>query len=88
MTLVNRGSRVAEFDTCPTYRQLLHVGQQVVSGDWQLNCSDVPVLDPAQPVRFAMRLAVPADTPAGRATLSWGLGLSSAFDIKTVTVTK
>ncbi len=86
VTLTNKGEHPVQFDTCPTYWQLFEVGQHDVSGVWRLNCSEVPVLEPNQPARFAMRLPIPAEAPARRALLSWGLELSSAFNIEWVTV--
>lgn len=88
VALTNAGPRPVEFATCPTYQQVLQRGQQVVTGDWRLNCGAVPVLEPKDRVRFAMRLPVPADMPARRALLTWILEGSSAFGLRPVTVIK
>jgi hypothetical protein len=61
---------------CPSYTEkLLPTGSAAtVTQRYLLNCDPVGVLEGGQSRTFQMELAVPADTPVGKATLIWQLG--------------
>ncbi len=61
---------------CPSYTQrlILPGSTRTIETHFALNCAAVGVLEPQEPVSFAMRLAIPPDAPPGEATLVWQLG--------------
>jgi len=67
--LANAGSAEVTLDPCPAYTEVL--GRFV--GDYQLDCDTVSAIPAGGTVRFAMRLDVGANAPAGLMKLWWGL---------------
>jgi hypothetical protein len=66
VTVLNAFDRPIRLDRCPTYLQ--QFGEQA---QWlRLNCA-ITAFPPHVPVRFTMRLVVPADMPPGLANLAW-----------------
>ncbi|MDH2445488.1 hypothetical protein QDR37_16195 [Amnibacterium sp. CER49] len=69
VTLTNTSAKAVRLSPCPTYTEAaLPSG---VPLRYRLNCTPVRALPPSSAVRFAMRLALPADP--GAVTLRWTL---------------
>lgn len=62
---------------CPAYVEAL-IGPTPVKQSYALNCTPVATIAAGQTVRFAMKLPIPADTPAGQLRIEWALILSVA----------
>jgi hypothetical protein len=70
VTLTNPTGAAVPLDPCPSYTESLGT----VTRAFILNCSAAPKIDPGASVTFAMRLDIPAGTPAGPVTLDWQAG--------------
>ncbi|MEJ3743977.1 DUF4232 domain-containing protein [Actinomycetes bacterium KLBMP 9797] len=66
VTLLNSGPQPHHLDPCPRFTQQLESTRET----HRLNCA-VSTIAPHQSVRFAMRLAVPADAAPGDRKLNW-----------------
>jgi hypothetical protein len=66
ITLLNPSESSLSLKPCPVYIQSLGGSARA----YQLNCVE-PELGAHESLRFAMEYAVPADAPAGKATLAW-----------------
>jgi Domain of unknown function (DUF4232) len=67
--LANTGRADVTLDPCPSYTEALGGTR----ADYRLNCQAGPVVPAFGTVRFAMRLDVGADVPAGPAKMVWSL---------------
>lgn len=56
---------------CPSYTEDASRAGRKNLANYELNCSSVSWLGPAESVTFAMVLDIPADTPPGSGTLRW-----------------
>jgi hypothetical protein len=69
VTLTNTSAKAVRLSPCPAYTETA-----LPSGTplrYRLNCTPVTALQPSRAVRFAMRLALPADP--GTVTVRWTL---------------
>jgi hypothetical protein len=80
--LANTGPADVTLGPCPAYAQAL-AGTRA---DYRLNCQARPVIPAGGSVRFAMRLDVRTDVPAGPAKMLWSLHGSSVAAGTEVTV--
>ncbi|BEP16323.1 hypothetical protein acdb102_46340 [Acidothermaceae bacterium B102] len=58
---------------CPAYGQGLNIGTNKDNRSLLLNCGGRRSLAAGAVLRFAMHVAIPADTPTGTAVLTWGI---------------
>jgi hypothetical protein len=82
--LANTGSADVMLDPCPAYTQAL----AGTSADYRLNCAAASVIPAGGSVRFAMRLTVGPDVPAGPAKMLWSLHGSAVAAGTEITVTR
>lgn len=71
VTLTNVSRRLYRFRQCPVYMQHLAPGGR--DDIFVLNCRPAGTLQPGESARFAMRLAIPAETKLGAHGLTWEL---------------
>ena len=80
-------------DPCPVYGEwAANTSAAFAKNLYLLNCGPVRAIQPGQAVRFAMEMAVPSGTEAGRYTLAWNFAYPGALPgppgTATVTVTR
>lgn len=73
ITLRNRTRTPVKLTSCPGYSEGIYEVGFHVQRSYALNCSTKGVVSPHDALRFAMELAIPANTPAGQAKFSWSL---------------
>jgi hypothetical protein len=84
VALSNPTAAPTSLSHCPGYVEWMDSGRAVVTKElYALNCTPVGAIAAHSTVRFAMRLAVPASTPAGAATIHWGLAGPQLADTST-----
>lgn len=73
ITLRNRTRTPVTLTSCPGYSEGIYEVGFHVQRSYALNCSTKRVISPHSALRFAMELAIPANTPAGQSKFSWSL---------------
>lgn len=77
--LTNTGSKAFSFDKCPTYFEMLRLGEGEAggfagAGSYVLNCDSAGAIEPGETAIFAMEITAFADAWGGEGELVWTLG--------------
>lgn len=76
--LHNPTTSAVSLQPCPAYVEAAH-SPTPVKKTYALNCAPVKTIAAGQTVRFAMRLPIPGDTPAGQLRIEWGMAPNTAL---------
>lgn len=71
--LANPTGRAVPLSPCPSYLEFTDSFGALVKLAYSLNCAPVPTIPAHHTIGFAMRMPVPAGTPAGLATIRWAI---------------
>jgi uncharacterized protein DUF4232 len=85
--LTDPTAKHVSLDPCPGYVQALRQAPST-KATHALNCTPVGMIGPHQTVRFAMRLAIPADAAAGSVAVYWSVVPGGPTGAGTVVITR
>jgi hypothetical protein len=76
VTVANPTGADVALEPCPAYEEWVSSGDQAwvsTTRDYYLNCASAPMIPAGGTLTFAMRLALPANQPAGMAKFGWDI---------------